>query len=225
MIKDWNNVNLIFLGAPGAGKGTIAEKLSLQDNFAHLSTGAMFREEINAKTPLGLQVVELTSNGLYVSDEITNQLVKNKLEKLTLAKRHYILDGYPRTVDQVNFLDNLDFTKIDWAILLEIDSESVIKRLSERRVCQKCSRTYHLSYNPSKDNIHCDDDGEKLVQRKDDQSDVVLRRLNVYEQQTKPLIDFYASKGILISINADQEIEKVYQDVVDALKQKAANEY
>ncbi|MBN0919188.1 adenylate kinase family protein [[Mycoplasma] gypis] len=218
MIEKYEKYNLIFLGAPGAGKGTVANELATKNHFFQFSTGAMFREEIAAKTPLGLQVADITSKGLYVSDDITNALVEKKLRFLKEQNQHFILDGYPRTIEQVKFLENLDFTKIDYVVLLEIDNEIIIRRLSQRRVCPKCSQTYHLQHLPSKDNIHCDNDGEVLIQRKDDQSDVILKRLAVYEQQTKPLIDFYKNKGNLLVVNANQEIQSVYNEVIDALR-------
>ncbi|WP_237077108.1 adenylate kinase [Mycoplasma phocoenae] len=218
MIKNNQQLNLIFLGAPGAGKGTIAKELVKNNQYFQLSTGDMFREQIKAKTPLGLKVIDITSRGQYVSDDITNELVQNKLQTLTKDNQKYILDGYPRTIAQVEFLETLEFTKIDYVVLLEIEDQVIIDRISKRRVCPNCSATYHLESKPSKDGIHCDFDQTELIQRKDDQSDVVLDRLKVYNEQTKPLIDFYEQKGNLLRVNANQNINKVYNDVINALE-------
>ncbi|MBU4691346.1 adenylate kinase [Mycoplasma zalophi] len=225
MIKTYKDLNLIFLGAPGAGKGTVANQLVLNDEFIQVSTGEILREEIRNQTKLGLEAQAIMSRGDYVSDDIVNEIIKAKLNKLTSLNKHFILDGYPRTLAQVNFLESLEFTKIDYVILLNIEQDVILERLTNRRICQNCGATYHLiSKKPQVENI-CDECKNPLIQRKDDQPDVILKRLDVFTQQTKPLIDTYKQKGNLIEINANQDIEDVYLDIKNKLIESIQNDF
>ncbi|QJR43985.1 adenylate kinase family protein [Mycoplasma miroungirhinis] len=217
MIKTYKDLNLIFLGAPGAGKGTIANWLVVNDQFIQVSTGEILREEIKNQTKLGLEAQAIMARGDYVSDDIVNEIIKNKLQQLTSNNKHFILDGYPRTLAQVDFLESLNFTKIDYVILLNVDKNIILERLTNRRICPNCGSTYHLiSQKPQIENT-CDKCNHNLIQRKDDQPEVILKRLDVFNKQTKPLINTYLGKGNLIEINANQNAENVYLEIKNKL--------
>ncbi|WP_412031449.1 adenylate kinase family protein [Metamycoplasma buccale] len=214
-----NKPNLIFLGAPGAGKGSIASRIVKEHGYFQLSTGEMFRQEIQNKSKLGLEIKSILDSGIYVNDSLTNELVKERVTELTNKHIPFILDGYPRTLSQANFLQNLskDKIKIDKVILLNITDDQVIERLSKRRICPNCKTIYHLEFNPPKKIDICDNCGTQIITRLDDAPEVVKQRLQVYANQTKCLIEFYRNLGILIEINAYQDYDKVYSDVKEAL--------
>ncbi|AWX42717.1 adenylate kinase [Metamycoplasma cloacale] len=212
--------NIIFLGAPGAGKGSIATRIVKVYGYYQLSTGEMFREEIANKTPLGLEIKSILDSGKYVDDSLTNRLVEAKVSELVKQKQPFILDGYPRTLEQANFLKSLESKGINIGkvILLNITSDQVIERLSKRRICSECKKIYHLEFNPPKDENVCDKCGGAIIKRLDDEPEVIKKRLAIYSEQTKCLIDYYNDMKILSEVNGYQEYEKVYSDVQKALK-------
>ncbi|AXE60634.1 adenylate kinase [[Mycoplasma] phocae] len=215
-----NKPNLIFLGAPGAGKGSIANLLVKKLQYFQLSTGDMFRQEIKNNTPLGNKVKEILDSGKYVDDSITNEIVKSRLIDLAKNKVPFILDGYPRTFDQAAFLDSLEKenVKIDKVILLKITKDQIIERLSKRRICPNCKTIYHMDLFAPLENDLCVKCHTKVIKRPDDEPEVIEKRLMIYESQTECLIQYYKEKNMLIEIDSYQEIEKVYSDVEKALK-------
>ena len=188
-------MNLIFLGPPGAGKGTMAQLLMKEMGIPQISTGDMLRQAMKAGTEMGLSAKRYIEAGELVPDEVVIGIVKDRLQAED-CKNGYILDGFPRTVPQAEAL--AEFAKIDVALNIALDDEVIINRLGGRRVCLKCGATYHTSTLNGKD--ICANCGEKLVQRKDDAPETVKNRLAVYAAQTAPLIDYYAKKGLLKTV-------------------------
>lgn len=212
--------NVIFLGAPGAGKGSVASRLAKEEGYSHLSTGEMFRQEIQNQTQLGKEVKSILDSGAYVDDSLTNRLVQERLSDLSKKHIAFILDGYPRTLDQANFLANLkdQGITIDKVVLLNITEQQVIKRLSKRRICPADKTIYHLEFNPPKKAGVCDKCQTALIKRPDDAPEVIKQRLAVYASQTKILIDYYKNLGILKEVNAYQSTDRVYNDTKKALE-------
>jgi len=193
---------LILLGPPGAGKGTQAKLLVQVYGIPHISTGDMFRDHIARDTELGKKVKAITASGQLVPDEVTNALVKDRLSRADVAPG-FILDGYPRTVPQAEYLDGLLRSlgrKLDRVVSYEIAEETVVERISGRRSCPKCGAVYHLTQNPPRKAGVCDRDGEALVQRPDDQPENVRVRLREYGTKTEPLKRFYREKGLLSEV-------------------------
>lgn len=209
--------NIIFLGMPGSGKGTISSELEKKYNFVQVSTGDIFREQIKNKTSLGIEIKKIVESGSYVPDSITNEIVKEKINYLERQNKHFILDGFPRTIEQAKFLDDLDF-KNYVVIYLNIDLETVIQRLSQRFFCPNCKKTYNLSTFKSKKHPNCENDETLLIQRADDQPDAIKKRIDVYEKQTKPLIDFYKSKNKLFAINSNKKLIDIVNEILDIIK-------
>ena len=211
----------ILMGPPGAGKGTQAVSLLGRYKIPHISTGDMFRAAIKAGTPLGLKAKEYMDAGGLVPDEVTIGIVAERLADPDCSKG-FLLDGFPRTVSQANALDEI-LSKLnislDGAINIEVEEEKLLERLTGRRICRQCGATYHMVFNPPKAGL-CDNCGGELYQRGDDTLETAKNRLEVYNQQTQPLIQFYQEKGLLREINGDQEIDKVLNDIVDALEPK-----
>ncbi|AHI53288.1 adenylate kinase [Spiroplasma culicicola] len=211
-------MNIILLGAPGSGKGTQSELLCEKKGFIQLSTGDLFRNNIANNTALGMEAQTFMNQGLYVPDEITNKMVEAYLEQ---THDNLIFDGYPRTVDQSVELDkmlsNLGQT-IDKVIYFEIDNSVLMERLTGRLICQICKRSYHkVNRKPLKEGV-CDFDGGDLITRPDDQEDKIKTRLEVYNTQTAPLIDFYQAK--LTKVDAtNKSVEQLYELLVEALNQ------
>jgi len=205
-------MNIIFLGPPGAGKGTHAQKLMNELSIPQISTGDMLRQAIKAETPLGVMAKGFIDKGELVPDDVVIGIVKERLQAEDCQKG-YILDGFPRTVAQAEALSQ--FARIDVALNLSLPDEMIINRLSGRRVCLKCGGTYHVSTLNGKDT--CDACGEKLVQRKDDTPETIQNRLNVYAAQTAPLIAFYEEKGLLRTVNCTGTVEENHQNVRKAL--------
>ena len=192
-------MNFIFLGPPGAGKGTLAAKVAESYKIPHISTGEIFRAAIKAQTPLGQKVKAILDSGALVSDDVTIELVKDRLSQPD-TKNGFILDGFPRTIPQAEALENI--VKIDAAVNFDISDEGVIERLSGRRVCKNCSQNYHIKFlKPAKENV-CDKCGGELFIRDDDKPESIAHRLEVYRSQTAPLIDFYKNKKLLVDIDA-----------------------
>lgn len=203
------------MGLPGAGKGTQAEQIVEKYNIPHISTGDMFRAAMKNNTELGKKAKSFMDNGDLVPDEVTNGIVRERLAEDD-AKNGFLLDGFPRTVEQAEELENIlsDLgTELDAVINIEVDKDVLMKRLTGRWICRTCGKTYHEIYNPPKVPGKCNLDGGELYQREDDKKETVENRLNVNMKQTKPLLDFYSEKGKLHSINGEQDINDVFVDV------------
>ncbi|MBC2301352.1 adenylate kinase [Listeria welshimeri] len=208
-------MKLVLMGLPGAGKGTQAEQIVEKYNIPHISTGDMFRAAMKNNTELGKKAKSFMDNGDLVPDEVTNGIVRERLAEDD-AKNGFLLDGFPRTVEQAAELENIlsDLgTELDAVINIEVDKDVLMKRLTGRWICRTCGKTYHEIYNPPKVAGKCDLDGGELYQREDDKKETVENRLNVNMKQTKPLLDFYSKKGKLHSINGEQDINDVFVDV------------
>ena len=212
-------MKIILMGGPGAGKGTQAVGLVEKYNIPHISTGDMFRAAIKDGTALGLKAKSYMDAGGLVPDEVTIGIVAERLAQPDCTKG-FLLDGFPRTLAQGNalgdILDRLGM-KLDGVINIEVDEKILIPRLTGRRVCRKCGASYHMIFNAPKQEGVCGQCGGELYQRSDDTVETAQNRLNVYNQQTEPLIAFYTDKGLLKRINGDQAIDKVLQDIMKAL--------
>ncbi|HBK0392986.1 TPA: adenylate kinase [Listeria monocytogenes] len=208
-------MKLVLMGLPGAGKGTQAEQIVEKYNIPHISTGDMFRAAMKNNTELGKKAKSFMDNGDLVPDEVTNGIVRERLAEDD-ARNGFLLDGFPRTVEQAEELENIlnDLgTELDAVINIEVDKDVLMKRLTGRWICRTCGKTYHEIYNPPKVPGKCDLDGGELYQRDDDKKETVEKRLNVNMKQTKPLLDFYSEKGKLHNINGEQDIKDVFVDV------------
>ncbi|EHL5764241.1 adenylate kinase [Listeria monocytogenes] len=208
-------MKLVLMGLPGAGKGTQAEQIVEKYNIPHISTGDMFRAAMKNNTELGKKAKSFMDNGDLVPDEVTNGIVRERLAEDD-AKNGFLLDGFPRTVEQAEELENIlnDLgTELDAVINIEVDKDVLMKRLTGRWICRTCGKTYHEIYNPPKVPGKCNLDGGELYQRDDDKKETVEKRLNVNMKQTKPLLDFYSEKGKLHNINGEQDIKDVFVDV------------
>ena len=201
---------LVFLGAPGAGKGTQATRVCEKYNIPHISTGDILRANIKAGTALGVEAKSYIDKGLLVPDEVVIGLVKLRLQEAD-CKKGFLLDGFPRTIEQAKALN--DFAKISVAINIAVDEKLVVERIAGRRMC-KCGESYHVSWY---DKDTCAKCGEKLYQRDDDKEDTVKSRLEVYNAQTAPLIEYYSNMGILKDVDGAQEMNKVFDDIVRIL--------
>lgn len=213
-------MRLVLLGAPGAGKGTQAVILSEKLNIPHISTGDIFRNNIKNKTELGKKAEEYITKGLLVPDEITVDLMKDRLKEDD-CKNGFILDGFPRNIAQAEALDkylNEMGVKLDCALNIHVDDEEIIERISGRRVCQNCGKSYHVKYNPPAVNGECDDCKSKLIQRDDDKEETVIKRLETYHKQTEPLIEYYQKKGLLKTVIGQEKVEDTTREVMKALE-------
>ncbi len=208
-------MNIIIFGPQASGKGTQAEMISKEYKIPHISTGDIFRDNISRKTKLGKVADEVIRRGELVPDEITNKIVEDRLSKDD-CKRGFILDGYPRNHGQAKFLDSLSYS-IEQIINLQVPREELIRRISSRRVCFECKTNYNLIYIRPKKEGRCDKCSGRLVQRDDDKPAAIEKRLNIYDSQTKPLIDFYQKKGLLANINGNQPIDYVFKDIAKRL--------
>lgn len=209
-------MNIIFLGAPGAGKGTQAEKASAEFGIPAISTGNIIREAIANGTEMGTEAKKYTSTGALVPDEIVIGIIKEHLAKDD-CKDGFILDGFPRTVPQAEALDRMG-VRIDRVVNIEVEDERIIRRMGGRRSCPKCGATYHIEYKPSTDGVHCDACGAELVIRNDDKAEVVLKRLETYHELTEPLKDYYEAKGILKNVIGQEEVADTTALTFAALK-------
>ena len=213
-------MNIIFLGAPSCGKGTQAKIVSKKYKVRHISTGDLLREKVeNPRDPLGLEIKEVIDKGCFVDDEMIIKLIDELISKLD-SDEGILFDGFPRTLDQARLLDQLFKKygrKIDYVIDFEIDDRVVLERISGRRSCHECGRSYHIKFNPPKQENTCDVCGSELIIRADDNVESAKVRLTNYYALTYPLIDYYKEQGKLISINALQDIEDVSKDIEDIL--------
>lgn len=194
----------MFLGAPGAGKGTQAEIAAKTYDIPAISTGAIIREAIKTGTEMGKAAQSYIESGALVPDEVVIGIIKERLAKDD-CKNGFILDGFPRTVAQAEALDAMG-VEMDVVVSLEVADEAIVERMSGRRVCDKCGASYHTKYKPSKDGKSCDNDGTALTLRKDDSPEVVLNRLKTYHELTEPLKDYYKSKGKLKTVLGQEEV-------------------
>ena len=212
-------MKIVFMGPPGAGKGTQAEKIVENYQIPHISTGDMFRKAIKDQTELGMEAKRYMDQGALVPDHVTIGIVKDRLSESD-CKSGFLLDGFPRTVDQAKALDeiltSLD-SKIDYVINIDVDLDILKERLTGRRMCRSCGATYHMIFNPPKNADVCDKCGGELYQRKDDNEETVGNRLNVYVSQTKPLLDYYSLAGNLVNINGQQSIDLVFEEIREVL--------
>ena len=197
-------INLILLGAPGAGKGTQAELISEKFSIPAISTGAIIREEIASESELGATVKSYTDKGQLVPDAVVIDIIKNRLAKDD-CKNGFILDGFPRTVPQASALDEMGVEITD-VISIEVSDEAIMERMGGRRVCKKCGATFHTKYNPSPNGENCPC-GEPLTIRADDDPEVVKSRLVIYHEQTEPLKDFYREKGLLKIVEGQEKLK------------------
>ncbi len=212
-------MKIIMLGAPGAGKGTQAKQIADKYSIPHISTGDIFRANLKAGTELGKKAKEYMDQGLLVPDELTCDLVMDRIAQDD-CQNGFVLDGFPRTIPQAEALDAA-LTKInqkmDYAIDVDVPDDNIINRMSGRRACLNCGATYHIVSIPTKVEGVCDRCGNSVVLRDDDQPETVKKRLNVYHEQTQPLIDYYQKQGILKSVDGTQPMEKVFDAIVEIL--------
>lgn len=212
-------MKIVMLGAPGAGKGTQAKMIAAKYQIPHISTGDIFRANIKNGTELGKKAKSYMDQGLLVPDELTVDLVIDRLAQDD-CKNGYILDGFPRTIPQAEALDAALAKlgeKMDYAIDVDVPDENIVSRMSGRRACTGCGATYHIVYNPSKKGDCCEVCGEKLILRDDDKPETVQRRLNVYHEQTQPLIDYYTKQSILRTVDGTQDMNDVFAEIVKIL--------
>ncbi|QFG46488.1 adenylate kinase [Lapidilactobacillus dextrinicus] len=213
-------MNLILMGLPGAGKGTQAEKIVDEYHLAHISTGDMFREAMAEQTKIGLEAKKYIDNGNLVPDEVTNAIVKERLQKPD-TDVGYMLDGFPRTIDQANALEEIskDLNKpVDAVINIDVDPEVLVDRLSGRFICRTCGATYHKLYHMPKVAGTCDRcGGHDFYQREDDKPETVKNRLAVNIEMNTPLLDFYRGKDLLYTVNGEQDIDLVFDEIKSIL--------
>ena len=213
---------ILLMGPPGAGKGTQAEKLTEKYNIPHISTGDMFRSAVKNGTELGKEAKRYMDAGQLVPDEVTIGIVRESLSKPENQKG-FILDGFPRTTEQAEALNEILqglSISLNGAIDIVVPDDILIKRATGRRICQSCGATYHILYNSPKVQDICDKCGGTLYQRDDDKEETVTKRIEVYNKQTRPLIDYYSKQGVYVKIDGTQAIDKVFSDIVDNLSGK-----
>ncbi|MEW6573100.1 MAG: adenylate kinase [Bacillota bacterium] len=213
-------MNLLIMGPPGAGKGTQAVEVVKELKIPHISTGDMLREAVKQGTEMGKKAKEYMDKGQLVPDEVIIGVVKERIAQPD-CKVGFLLDGFPRTLPQAEALDvslkELGI-KLDGVINIRVPREKIVARITGRRVCRSCGDTYHVKNKPPKEEGKCDKCGGELYQRSDDTEETVNKRLDVYEAQTQPLLDYYGKQGLVLDINGDQAIDKVLQDVLAVLK-------
>lgn len=212
-------MKIIMLGAPGAGKGTQAKKIAAKYNIPHISTGDIFRANIKNGTELGKKAKTYMDQGLLVPDDLVVDLVVDRVGQDD-CERGYVLDGFPRTIPQAEALTKAlaDMgQKVDYAIDVDVPDENIVRRMSGRRACVGCGATYHVVYAPTKKEGICDTCGGELILRDDDKPETVQKRLNVYHEQTQPLIDYYEKAGILKNVDGTVDMKDVFQAIVNIL--------
>ena len=213
-------MRLILLGPPGAGKGTQAKRVIEEFDIPHISTGDIFRKNIKEKTELGQKVEGLLAEGKLVPDELTIEIVLDRLDQED-CKNGFLLDGFPRTIPQAEALDEglaKRGLKLDRVLNIDVDKDSLVKRLSGRRVCPNCGASYHIDNNPTKVEGICDVCQTPVIQREDDKEQTVLDRIKVYDSQTKPLVDFYNKQDLVFTVDGTLPIDEITNKLVTELK-------
>lgn len=215
-------MRIVLLGGPGAGKGTQAQKLAKEYEIAHIATGDILRQAIKDGTEMGVKAKSYMDKGLLVPDEVVIGIIKDRLA-MDDVKLGFVLDGFPRTVPQAEALDKI--TKemdmpMDAAVNIKTSPEAVIERLSGRRTCKECQTVYHISYSPTKTEGKCDRCGGELYQRDDDKEETIRKRLDVYEKQTFPLLEYYKSFGKVMEVSGDVPIDEVFDSIIQALRKE-----
>ena len=213
-------MRLILLGPPGAGKGTQAKRVIEKFDIPHISTGDIFRKNIKEKTELGQKVEGLLAEGKLVPDELTIEIVWDRLDQED-CKNGFLLDGFPRTIPQAEALDEglaKRGLKLDRVLNIDVDKDSLVKRLSGRRVCPSCGASYHIDNNPTKVEGICDACQTPVIQREDDKEETVLDRIKVYDSQTKPLVDFYNKQDLVFTVDGTLPIDEITNKLVTELK-------
>jgi len=206
-------MKIIMLGNIGVGKGTQGRKISERFNIPYIATGDIFRENIRKETPLGKKVKNILKEGKLVPDELVNEIVFDKINNL----EGFVLDGFPRTLFQAEQLEKFLKSRnnpLNFVIYLTLPEETIVKRLTGRRICPKCGRVYNIYFNPPKNDEVCDFDGERLIQREDDSLEVVKRRIEEFKRNTLPLVDFYRERKILFEIDGDGTVDEVFNRIV-----------
>lgn len=212
-------MKIVMLGAPGAGKGTQAKMIAEKYSIPHISTGDIFRANIKNGTELGKKAKSFIDKGQLVPDELTLDLIMDRFKEVD-CKNGYVLDGFPRTIPQAEALDEAlkaNGEKVDFAIDIDVPDENIVRRMGGRRACVNCGATYHIVYSPTKVEGKCDKCGEELIVRDDDKPETVLSRLEVYHNQTQPLIDYYNEQGILKSVDGTIDMKDVFNEIVKIL--------
>jgi len=212
-------VKIVLLGPPGAGKGTQAKSLSNKYSIPHISTGDIFRKNISENTPLGIEAKSYMDNGQLVPDEVTINMVKDRLQQDD-CDSGYLLDGFPRTVVQADALNNFLIERgqqLDTALLIKVPNEFILERMTGRRVCPSCGASYHVKFNPPSSEGKCDLCGSEVIQRKDDTVETVRERLDVYQRETQPLIEFYGEKQLLSKVDGTKAINEVFRGICEIL--------
>jgi len=216
-------MNIFIMGAPGSGKGTFSSKIKEEYNLNHISTGDIFRANISQGTELGLQAKAYAEQGKLVPDEITNKIVKDYLATLSDKKNGYLLDGYPRTLDQAKAFEEMtDGTDlaVDVILAMDVPTDVLTRRITGRRTCKDCGEIYNIYSKPTKVEGVCDRCGGELTQRKDDNEESLKVRLDEYSNNTEPVIDYYEKKNMVSHINADASMDEIWSSVKEALKNK-----
>ena len=214
-------MNIFIMGAPGSGKGTFSSKIKEEYNLNHISTGDIFRANISQGTELGLQAKAYAEQGKLVPDEITNKMVKDYLATLSDKKNGYLLDGYPRTLDQAKAFEEMtDGTDlaVDVILAMDVPTDVLTRRITGRRTCKDCGEIYNIYSKPTKVEGVCDRCGGELTQRKDDNEESLKVRLDEYSNNTEPVIDYYEKKNMVSHINADASMDEIWSSVKEALK-------
>lgn len=213
-------MRIIMMGPPGAGKGSQAKIIAKEYSIPHISTGDMFRSALKNETPMGLKAKEYMDKGELVPDSVVNGLVEERISQQD-CKDGYVLDGYPRTINQAEALSEILDKKgqeIDVVLSIDTSDETVVKRLTGRRTCANCGAIYHIDNNPPKEQGVCDFCQHEVVQREDDKEETVRNRLEVYKKQTAPLIDYYQKKELLVEVDGEQELSDVFADIKEILE-------
>lgn len=208
-------MKIIFIGAPASGKGTYAKRLVKEYDLTHISTGDLIRKEIEAETQTGKQAKEYTSKGQLVPNEIIIELLKERMSKED-AKKGFILDGFPRNMKQAKELESI--TEIDKVLNFEATMDTIIRRITGRRICRSCGEIFHVKNIPVKDN-KCTKCGGEVYQREDEKPEVVKQRLSIYETESKPLTQYYEEKGVLVNIDSNKDVSNPEFDVIDVCKE------
>ena len=212
-------MKIIMLGAPGAGKGTQAKMIADRYSVPHISTGDIFRANIKNNTELGQEAKKYMDQGLLVPDELTVKILLDRVAAED-CKNGYVLDGFPRTIPQAEVLNHALTEmgeKVDYAIDVDVPDENIINRMSGRRACLSCGATYHIVHIPPKTEGVCDRCGSELILRDDDKAETVKNRLQVYHEQTQPLIDYYTEQGVLRTVDGTKDMKDVFEEIVNIL--------